>query len=208
VTVIIPNVKIASRWNGALQARLRQAPLEAYLRSRGQKWVLSGETRLTDNLACATIYMVNAALNECIEEHRGPLTAAQHPAVGQVACAVSASLALLIQEPTQWRTAALVATARLLEKHIGLSAAAHAAAAAAREYGAGVNSGAHDVEVLRIGHAARSAVEANEVPDTAKAVRLIVQRLASMSTHAPVSASDAAAPAYDLGGATFRSSTT
>ena len=196
MTVIIPNVKIASRWNGALQARLRQAPLEAYLRSRGQKWVLSGETRLTDNLACATIYMVNAALNECIEEHRGPLTAAQHPAVGQVACAVSASLALLIQEPTQWR------------KHIGLSAAAHAAAAAAREYGAGVNSGAHDVEVLRIGHAARSAVEANEVPDTAKAVRLIVQRLASMSTHAPVSASDAAAPAYDLGGATFRSSTT
>jgi hypothetical protein len=208
VTVIIPNAKIASRWNGALQARLRQAPLEAYLWSRGQKWVFSGENRLTDNLACATIYMVNAALNECIEEHRGALSADQHPAVGQVACAVSASLALLIQEPTQWRTAALVATARLLEKHIGLSAAAHAAAAAAREYGAGVNSGAHDVEVLRIGHAARSAVEANGVADTAKAVRLIVQRLASMSARAPVRAPDAAAPAYDLGGATFRSSTT
>jgi hypothetical protein len=206
VTLIIPSAKIASHWNGALQARLRQAPLEAYLRSRGQKWVLAGETRLTDNLACATIHTVNAALIGCIEEHR-PLTASQHPGVGQIACAVSSSLALLIQEPTQWRTAALVATARILEKHIGLSAAAHAAAAAARDYSAGLNGGSLDVALLRIGHAARGAVETNEEADTANAVQLMVQRLASMSTDARDASADAA-PAYRVGGATVRSSTT
>ncbi len=208
MTVIIPSEKIASRWNGALQARLRQAPLEAYLRSRGQKWVPLGEARHTDNLAGATIYLVNAALNECIEEHRDSPAASQHSTVGQIACAVSSSLALLIQEPAEWRTAALVATARLLEKQIGLSAAAHAAAAAAREYSAGVNRGSQDVEVLRIGQAARGAVETNEEAYTANAVRLIVQLLSSMSTQASVDAPDAAAPSCDLGGATFKSSTT
>jgi hypothetical protein len=208
VTVIIPSEKIALRWNGALQARLRQAPLEAYLRSRGQKWVLSGDARLTDNLACATIYLVKAALNECVEEHRDSPAVSQHSTVGQIACAVSSSLALLIQEPAQWRTAALVSTARLLEKQIGLSAAAHGAAAAAREYSAGVNRGSQDVEVVRIAQAARGAVETNEEADTANVVRLIVQLLSSMATQASVDALDAAAPSCDVGGAAFRSSST
>jgi hypothetical protein len=208
VTVIIPSAKIAARWNGALQARLRHAPLEAFLRSRGQKWVLSGETRITDNLACATMFLVGAAVNAYTEERRGPLAAAQHPVVGQIACTVSSSLALLIQEPTLWRIAALVATARLLEKHIGLSAAAHAAAAAAREFSSTVGSGSHDAEVSRIGHAARGAAETNEEADTSNAVRLIVQRLSSITTHASVDAPDAAASSYEVEGATFSSSTT
>jgi hypothetical protein len=199
VTVIIPNSRIASRWNGALRARLRQAPLEAYLRSHGQKWALAGETRLTDNLACATIYIVSAALAQCAQEHR-PLTAPQHPAVGQIACTVSSSLALLIQEPTQWRSAALVATARLLEKHVGLSAAAHAAAASAREFGAALNNGCLDAEVLRIGNAARGAVESNADADTMSAVRSIAERLSSMSPLASGAPVDAA-PAHDGAGA-------
>jgi hypothetical protein len=183
VTVIIPNPEIASRWNGALQARLRQSPLEAYLRSRGLKWVLSSETRLTDNLACAIIYIVNAALDRCVEDRR-PLNASQHPAVGQIACAVGSNLALLVQEPTQWRTAALVATARLLEKHIGLSSAAYAAAAAAREYSTGVGSGTQYADVIRIGHAARVAVETNVEDDTVLTVRAIADLLESMPPHA------------------------
>jgi hypothetical protein len=206
VTVIIPNAKIAAHWNGALRARLRQAPLEAYLRSHGQKWVLAGDTRLTDNLACATIYMLNAALARCLEEHR-PLTVSQYPAVGQIACAVSCSLALLIQEPTQWRTGALVATARLLERHIGLSAAAHAAAAAAREFSAGLNSGSHDAEVFRIGNAARGAVESNALEDTISVVRSIAERLASMSPQAAGDCADPAAVPYDGGGVIVGSST-
>lgn len=191
MAVIIPNAKIASRWNGALQARLRQAPLEAYLRSHGQKWVLSGERRLSDNLACATIFMVNHALLPCPEEELA-LTPPQHPVVGQIACAVSSSLALAVQEPTQWRTAALVATARVLEKYIGLSAAAHAAAAAAREYGGGLSLGSHDPDVLRIGTAARCAVETRTATDMENAVRLMRERLAASTRGADAATFSAA----------------
>ena len=75
MTVLIPNKKVAARWNGALETRLRHAPLESFLRSKGRKWVLSGESRVTDNLACATIYFVDQALNECTPDGNGLLDA-------------------------------------------------------------------------------------------------------------------------------------
>jgi len=62
VTVLIPNARIAARWNGALQARLRHAPLERFLRVRGRKWAAIGDARNTDNLASATMLFVAGAL--------------------------------------------------------------------------------------------------------------------------------------------------
>jgi len=107
------------------------------------------------------------------------LTASQYRAVGQAACAVSSSLALLIQEPEHWRTAALVATARLLERQVGLSAAAHVAAAAAREFNSAVTDGSQQTEVFTIGQAARGAVESNADADAVHVMRLISARLDS-----------------------------
>jgi hypothetical protein len=209
VTVIIPNAKILSRWNGALEARLRQAPLEAFLRAHGQRWAVSGETRVTDNLACATIYLVNSALAHGGELPAAPLTLAQHSSVGQIACAVSSGLALLIQEPAQWRTAALVGTARILERHVGLSAAARAAAAAAREYHSAVSNGLQETGVLDIGHAARVAVEGNDEGALAGAVQLIRQRLATLPCASPAAmAQGLPALGYIPGTAALVSSTT
>ncbi len=176
MTILIPNAKISSRWNGALQGRLRQAPLEQFLRSRGAKWMTTGETRITDNLASATIDLVGTAISACAEQSPRVLAPTVHALVGRSACAVSSALALLIQEPNYWRTGSLVATARLLEKHIGLSAAAHLAAAAAREYSLDVGNGSVDAQTMLIGRAARTAVETNSEADASHAVRLIMQR--------------------------------
>ena len=170
MSVVYPNDDIAARWAGALEARLRQAPLENFLRSRGQKWVLTGDSRVTDNLACGGIYLVDGALNAFMLESRGTLTISQHPAVGQIACAVSHGLATLIQEPNAWRIAALVSTARVLSPYSGLDAAAHIAAAAARDYCAALNAGTQSAEVAHIGNAASFAVESNDEERDRKSV--------------------------------------
>jgi hypothetical protein len=207
VSVVYPNEQIAGRWSGALEARLRQAALENFLRSRGQKWVLAGDARVTDNLACGGIYLVDGALNAFMLDSRGTLTIAQHPAVGQIACAVCHGLATLIQEPNSWRIAALVSTARVLSPYIGLDAAAHIAAAAARDYCAALNAGTQSAEVVHIGNAAASAVESNDEERALHVMKLILRRLSSAGA-VPLADSRPPSLTYDLGAAAINSSST
>jgi hypothetical protein len=207
MSVVYPNDKITARWAGALEARLRQAPLENFLRSRGQKWVLTGDARITDNLACGSIYLVDGALNAYMLESRGTLTISQHPLVGQIACAVSHGLATLIQEPNTWRIAALVSTARVLSPYSGLDAAAHVAAAAARDYSATLNAGAQPAEVVHIGNAASAAVESNDEERALHVMKLILRRLSGAGTGRQAD-SRPASLTYDLGPATLHSSST
>jgi hypothetical protein len=181
VTVLIPNKKAAARWNGALQTRLRHAPLEAFLRSRDRKWTLSGEARVTDNLACATIYFVDQGPGACTPEGEGPLDDTHHAAVGQAACAVSHGLAVLIQEVNSWRIAALIATARVLAPHIGPDAAARLSATSARDYAKGLKTGL-EAGLLQISTVVAGAVESNNHALVAKAVQLISRRISPLSS--------------------------
>lgn len=205
MSVVYPNDKVAARWAGALEARLRQAPLENFLRSRGQKWVLTGDARITDNLACGAIYLVDGALNAFMLESRGTLTISQHPSVGQIACAVSHGLATLIREPHAWRIAALVSTARVLSPYSGLDAAAHIAAAAARDYSAALNAGTQSADLVHIGNAATFAVESNDEERALHVMKLILRRLSSAGAGAQA---DSRPPSltYDLDAATINSS--
>jgi hypothetical protein len=205
VSVVYPNEQIVARWAGALEARLRLAPLENFLRSRGQKWVLTGDARVSDNLACGGIYLVDGALNAFMLESRGTLTISQHPAVGQIACAVSYGLATLIQEPNAWRIAALVSTARVLSPYSGLDAAAHIAAAAARDYSVAVNTGTRSAEIVHISNAASFAVESNDEERALDVMKLILRRL---SGGVPGTLADSRPPSlsYDLGASTINSS--
>jgi hypothetical protein len=150
--------------------------LESFLRSKGRKWVLSGESRVTDNLACATIYFVDQALNECTPDGNGLLDATHHAAVGQAACAVSHGLGLLIQEANSWRIAALIGTARILAPHIGPDAAAHLSATCARDYAKGLKTGLES-GLLQISTVVAGAVESNNHALAGKAVQLISQRI-------------------------------
>ena len=57
MTLLVPNEAIFRRWDGALHARLRHAPIEVFLRSHDIKVPFGGPSLLTDHLVRATVYL-------------------------------------------------------------------------------------------------------------------------------------------------------
>ena len=130
MTILFPSQKIAQHWDGALQASLRQARLEVFLRSRGLKVAPRGAARDSDNICRATLFLLRGPLAPVMQS----LSEAQYRLIGQMTCAICDRLASLIEAPSSWRVAALVSTAQLLGRNWGILAAANFAAASAREY--------------------------------------------------------------------------
>lgn len=182
---------------------MRTATLEAFLRSRGRRWVAVGETRITDNIAAAALYIVGLALDAYPAKPQG-LTVPQHQVLARITCAVSHGLASLIEESGSWRVAALVSAARLLAPYTGLNGAAQIAASARRDYSAELRSFSPDIGLLQIRHEAVRAVAGIGEAHTARVAQLIAQRLATLATY-PVVEKSHVALCYDLGGATFKS---
>jgi hypothetical protein len=134
VAIVFPNEAIARRWNGALQARLRRAPLEEFLRARSLTPAAVGIAQDTDDLIRASVHLVEDGLELYFKDRRDELSRSQYPFIGYLACGVSHSLSTLILQPSAWRIAALVSSARLLSPWIGLNGAALHAAKIVREY--------------------------------------------------------------------------
>jgi hypothetical protein len=132
--IVYPSKAVARRWDGALQARLRRAPLESFLRAREIAPAPAGLSRDSDDLARATVSIVETGLAFYLADRKAGLAFRQRSVVGHVACLVSRALADQVSLPDAWRIVALVSTARLLSPWIGLNAAAMAAASAARQF--------------------------------------------------------------------------
>jgi hypothetical protein len=132
--IVYPSSAVARRWDGALQARLRRAPLEAFLRGRSLVPAPAGVSQDSDNLVRATVLIVEAGLSVYFTDRVEGLAFHQRAVVGHVACLVSRALADQISQPDAWRIVALVSTARLLSPWIGLNAAAMASAGCARQF--------------------------------------------------------------------------
>jgi hypothetical protein len=130
--VVFPNETIARRWDGALQAKLRRAPLEAFLKRRSLPLAPSGAAQNSDNLIRAAVFIVEAGLSAYCRYHGEILNLRQRVLLGRVACIVSRALAGRILQLESWRIVALVSTARLLSPSIGLNAAALESACATR----------------------------------------------------------------------------
>jgi hypothetical protein len=139
--IVYPSKAVARRWDGALQARLRRAPLERFLSDRGIVPSPRGISQDSDDLVRATVLIVEAALALYFVDHKDGLAFGQRAVVGHVACLVSRALAEQIEQPDAWRIAALVSTARLLSPWIGLNAAATASASAVRQFQKEVTKG-------------------------------------------------------------------
>jgi hypothetical protein len=132
--IVFPSGAVARRWDGALQARLRRAPLEAFLRARSLVPAPAGVAQDSDNLVRATVWIVEAGLSHYFADCVEGLAFRQRAIVGHVACLVSRALAEQISQPAAWRIVALVSAARLLSPWIGLNAAALASASSARQF--------------------------------------------------------------------------
>lgn len=134
LALVFPSDATARRWTGALEARLRRAPLEQFLLTGSLKLAGAGAAQTTDNLTRATMFIVEAGLQAYCKEKDRELATAQLAIVGHFACLVCRAAAAAIQEPQTWRVPALVSTTLLLSPWIGSNAAAIDSAAAVRDF--------------------------------------------------------------------------
>jgi hypothetical protein len=155
--IVFPSEAVARNWDGALQARLRRAPLERFLRRRGIVPAPPGVSQDSDNLVRATVFLVETGIALYFEDRAEDLALSQRALIGHLACLVNRELAELISQPGAWRIAALVSTARLLSPWIGLGAAALASASAARRFQREWPAVASSIDA-RIGHTVLAAV--------------------------------------------------
>jgi hypothetical protein len=173
--ILYPKEAIARRWDGALQARLRRAPLELFL--GGQRTVSTpvGASRDTDNLARATVIIVQAGLDLYLTRDKG-IAFSHRPVVGHMACLVSVALAQQIFEPDLWRGAAQISTTRCLSPLIGFDTASMMATAVAQRFQKAIAIGVSPLD-WRISKSAREAVHSNQSSALAKVAANIAARL-------------------------------
>ena len=158
--IVYPSKAVARRWDGALQARLRRAPLEKFLRAQGIVPAARGVSQDSDDLVRATVLIVESGVALHVVDREEGLAFGRRAVVGHVACLVNRALAVQIAQPDAWRIAALVSTARLLSPWIGLNAAAMASASAARQFQKEVTKGISPLD-WRIMQSAGDAVSGN-----------------------------------------------
>jgi len=185
--IVYPSEKVARRWEGALQARLRRAPLERFLSGRGIVPAPRGISQDSDDLVRATVSIVEPALALPGVDCEKWLVFRQRAVVGHVACLVSRALAEQISQPDSWRIVALVSTARLLSPWIGLNAAAIAAASSTRQFQKDVTKGISPLD-WRIMKSARDAVSGTGPDALANAAATIAARLHAETPSAEVCA--------------------
>jgi hypothetical protein len=180
MALVIPSAAITRHWSGALPARLRRAPLERFLRSRGLEVTNTGAAKDSDNVTRATVSIVRAGLTVYFQGTEDSLAAYQHGVVALIACSISRAVAHLIQEPASWRIAALVSGAHLLQPWIGLTAAAIASASATREFTATLGDSVLGADP-QVGDMASHAVSRNDAASFAAVTAAVSLRLAAGS---------------------------
>jgi hypothetical protein len=179
--IVFPSEAVARRWDGALQARLRRAPLEAFLRARSLVPAPAGVAQDSDNLVRATMLIIEAGLLLHFADRVEGLAFRQRAVVGHVACLVSRALAELISQPRAWRIVALVSTARLLSPWMGLNAAAMTSASSARQFQKEFMKAGSSLD-RRISESACAAVNRDGAEAMAEASASIAARLSIASS--------------------------
>jgi hypothetical protein len=174
--IVFPSDSVARRWNGALQERLRRAPLEEFLRVRRIVPAPAGVAQDSDNLVRATVLIVEAGLTLYLNDRADELAVPQRAIVGHVACLVSRALSDLISQPGGWRIVALVSTARLLSPWIGLNAAALASASSARRFQQELLLGASSIDA-RVSQSASAVLTGDSAAAMAEVSASIALRL-------------------------------
>lgn len=178
MALLMPSAAIARHWHGALAARLKRVPLENFLRARALRVADAGASKDSDNVARATIFIVEHGLELYLRGTEDCLAEPQHAVIGQAACSISRALAILIHEPASWRIAALVSAAQLLRPWLGLNAAAHSSASAAQEFTAHLRSSSQGAD-SELGECASMALVRDDGAMVSAAAVLISERLAS-----------------------------
>jgi hypothetical protein len=122
--------------------------------------------------------MLDKGLGAFFHDGAPALSGPQMPVMGQVACTVCFSLAMLIGEPQAWRVPALVGAAQLLSRHTNLIAAASISAAAARNF---TSRSCVPTDPTDLGPRAATAVSRNDECEIDEVAKLIARCLTEVS---------------------------
>jgi hypothetical protein len=179
MSLVFPNETIARRWQGALEARLLRAPLEAFLKARSLASAPAGVAQDSDNLTRATVMIVEAGLARHLGDRGEGPRLSQQAVIGHVACLVSRSLTQMISHPATWRIVALVSAARVLSPWMGLNAAAISAASSMRQFQKDLVRGLSSLD-LRIIDGACAAIQVNDAESLEELSSDIASRLDAM----------------------------
>lgn len=164
MTLLMPPKEISAKWNGALQTRLRRAPLEEFLRRHDRR---IGSTQPTDNLAGAALLFFERA-----DQLAGESLAVRAPETAALMfAALIRKLAIPIHEPESWRIAALVGAGRLLTPALGVADGACRAARMVRRFE--TRHFACGPTVAKIADHGLRAVRTKDPVELAEAARLI-----------------------------------
>jgi len=175
--LIYPNQSKTAHWDGALQGRLRRAPLEEFLRTHSLK-IANGAARDCDNLARATVYLIQGGLEIYFCHREEGLAESQHGMIGHLACLTTRAVAGLIGEPASWRIPALISTAQLLSPWIGLHASAYASASFVHQFTVGLQDAAA-LEDNEITAAVSAALQRNDRASILTVAEMIERRLST-----------------------------
>src|ERR1700733_5194455 len=86
--IVYPSKAVARRWDGALQARLRRAPVESFLRARSILPAPTGVSQGSDNLVRTTVFIVQAGLARYVAYREGNLSDHRRSGIATAACLV------------------------------------------------------------------------------------------------------------------------
>jgi hypothetical protein len=175
--IIQPPESVARRWAGALQARLRRAPLENFLLANALKITFSSSIKDTDNIARAVIFIVNHGIATYCRYHGPSLSDVQQEVVARNACAASFGIARLIQAEPAWRVAALLSTAQLLSPYVGMNAAATRSTFSVRAFHVDMSNSQHAVDIVTLSEQAMTIVRRNQPHYVETASWSLVRRL-------------------------------
>jgi hypothetical protein len=131
--LIYPHQSKTAHWDGALQRRLRRAPLEEFLKTHSLK-IAHGAARDCDNVVRASVYLIQGGLEIHFCHREEGLAESQYGLIGRLACLTTRAVIELIGEPGSWRIPALLSTAQLLSPWIGLHASAYASASFVHQF--------------------------------------------------------------------------
>ena len=175
--IVQPPESVARRWAGALQARLRRAPLENFLLSNALKVTFASGIKDTDNIARAVIFTINHGITTYCRYHGSALSDVQQDVVARTACAASLGIARLIQAEPAWRVAALLGIAQLLSPYVGMNAAATRSTLAVRTFQEDLEAGRHGADILSLSEQAKTIVGRNQPHYIETASWSLVRRL-------------------------------
>jgi hypothetical protein len=180
--LIYPNHSKTGHWDGALQGRLRRAPLEEFLRTHSLK-IANGAARDCDNLARATVHLIQGGLEIYFCHREEGLAESQHGIIARLACLTTRAVAGLIEEPASWRIAALLSTAQLLSPWIGLHASAYASACFVHQFTIRLQDAAA-LEDNEITAAVSAALQRNDRASILAVAEMIEKRLSTATATA------------------------